>query len=94
MQTVDLIRCKRCLLVWQDGTERVEGVCPSCQLQWSVPQAPVTVAGFAVSVATVMAHGRYAGLLDPKVRRGLGKLNLYDRCEHGLMTRLICNDCR
>ena len=67
--------------------------CPRCRAHWSVPQKPVIVAGFEVEVKAVTLHGAEIGLLDKRVRKGLDKLSLGERCEHGLMTFRICPSC-
>lgn len=64
--------------------------CPRCRAHWSVPQKPVIVAGFEVEVKAVVLHGAEIGLLDKRVRKGLDKLSLGERCACGYITYRIC----
>lgn len=91
MDPVTLLECQRCFLRWvQDGDKLV---CPRCRQHSLVPTKPVIVAGFEVQVKAVVLHGAEIGLSDKRVRKGLEKLNLYERCEHGYVTWRICPVC-
>lgn len=94
MRTVDLYRCERCKLEWVKGSDRIEGRCPACWTHHGAPLAPVVISGRRVQVDVVHAYGSDYGLLDARVRKGLGVLNLGDHCEHGYMTTLICPECK
>lgn len=91
MDAVDLNRCTRCRLIWvpeEDGQ-----VCPRCRLNHTIPTHPVVVAGVQVPIKALRDFGMRSGLLDSEVRRGLDRLVLGDRCQHGYMTFLICSRC-
>lgn len=90
MDPIVLCRCIRCDLEWRQS-ERFQ-TCPNCR-RWSKAGGLAVVAGAAVEVKEVVLHGSDAGLLDPKVRRGLASLNLGERCPHGFMTWMLCGKC-
>jgi len=90
---VDLLRCSRCGLTWVPKTEIFPGKCPACFKDFSMP-TEIIVHGVAIPVRSVIELGSRAGLLDPKVRRGLAGLRLGDRCPCGYISRIICPKCR
>jgi hypothetical protein len=93
MKPVDLLYCQRCKLIWVKDTELVQKRCPSCLREYTVPQAPVVVAGQQVPVKSLMVFDSTDGLLDRAVRHGLDVLKLGDRCPHGFVARVMCPNC-
>jgi len=88
---VDLFQCSRCKVVWADTDGTVPFKCPRCW-QWSGLAPEMVVMGRDVRVRVIREYGLEAGLLDPKVRRGLERLDL-GQCEHGYLTPHICPEC-
>lgn len=87
--TIVLSQCQRCLLTWiPDGFEKQ---CPRCWVVFG--RKTEIVAGYEVEVEKLVIEGSDIGLRDPRVRRGLDKLYLGERCEHGFLTFRICHDC-
>lgn len=91
METVTLCRCTRCHLQWVEEA-RFKDFCPFCMRRFSVPRSAV-VAGVEVQVEAVVLRGDDMGLHDPDVVRGLDKLALGMRCEHGYIAPFICPSC-
>jgi len=84
-----MAECSRCGLQWVfDGEE----VCPKCKLFMSY-QSPIKVAGFEVVVEQLILYGTKTGLHDKKVRKGLDRLSLGERCGCGYLSWRICPTC-
>ena len=90
METVKISECVRCTFRWidDDATE----TCPRCRRKYSTPRG-VVVAGVEVEVEEVVLRGVEMGLSDPRVRKGLDKLDFGMRCKCGLLSTVICPKC-
>lgn len=92
MDPVTILECQKCWLRWVQN-DKLGSECPKCRQHSLVPRKPVVVAGFEVEVKAVVLHGAALGLSDTKVRSGLDKLYLYERCPHSYLTWRICPKC-
>lgn len=92
MDSVDLLQCSRCRLLFVKGSEAIPGYCPQCRKDFSVP-TEILVAGQNIPVTRVLELGSRISLCDKDVRRGLDTLKLGSRCEHGWITELLCPEC-
>jgi len=88
---VTLYRCARCGLRWVPEGDEIPGKCVRCWFRAMIP-TEVTVMGRDVRVRVIREYGLETGLLDPKVRRGLERLDL-GICEHGWITPHLCPSC-
>jgi hypothetical protein len=88
MERVILLKCSRCELRWVEEPDQKK--CPRCQ---KYHRKSAVVAGVEVEVKRTEVFGGDDGLQDVRVRRGLDRLNLGERCKHGCITSRICGDC-
>jgi hypothetical protein len=87
---VTLHRCERCELLFVKGDR---DRCPSCRWYSRVPTEPVVMAGYDVEVKEVVLHGSEIGMLDKRVRDGMNRVWMWNRCRHGYITYHICPLC-
>lgn len=90
LTAVDLEVCERCGLTWVVGTNVRRGRCPACWRFSAYISGQVKIAGRAIEVASLLAG---QPILMSETYRGLDRLVLGDRCEHGWMTGLLCPTC-
>lgn len=86
-----LYRCSRCRLRFVPDTDEMPDKCPRCWRDNAMP-GQVVVMGRDVTVEVLREYGLEAGLVDRRVRKGLGSLDL-GQCRHGYLTSAICSEC-